>query len=129
MSGQLEADRAVGHQSLAAQISTRVVRLLSLYTGRGPTKARTTIDTNVIVVVTDDALTTAEKNLAGAGEAESVREMRRRFHSVMYDDAVALVEELTGRKVRAFLMDCNPEVNVAAHVFVLEPLPDPVRYP
>jgi len=106
-----------------------MVRLLSLYTGRGPTKARTTIDTNVIVVVTDDALTTAEKNLTTAGEADSVKEMRRRFHSVMYNDAAAMVEELTGRTVRAFLADVSPETNAAAHVFLLEPLPDPVRYP
>ena len=116
--------RRSGQQSLAAQISTRMVKLLSIYTGRGPTKARTTIDANVIVVVTDDALTTAEKNLASAGEAESVVEMRRRFQSVMYADAVAAIEELSGRSVRAFLSDISPEENVAVHAFVLEPIPD-----
>jgi uncharacterized protein YbcI len=112
------------HQSLSARISTRMVKLLSFYTGRGPTKARTTIDTNVVVVVTDDALTTAERNLAEAGESESVVQMRRRFHKVMYSDAVALIEELTGRTVRVFLSDVAPEENVAVHVFVLEPLID-----
>ena len=116
--------RRAGHQSLAAQISTKVVKLLSIYTGRGPTKARTTIDSNVIVVITDDSLTTAERNLAAAGESDSVVDMRRRFQSVMYADAVAVIEELTGRTVRVFLSDISPEENVAAHVFVLEPVPD-----
>jgi uncharacterized protein YbcI len=116
-----------GHQSLAAQISTRTVKLMSAYTGRGPTKARTTIDTNTIVVVTDDTLTTAERNLATAGESEWVKQMRKRFYRVMEADAVAMIEQLTGRRVRAFLTDVAPEENVAAHVFVLEPLPE--RYP
>jgi uncharacterized protein YbcI len=127
MSTQVETEARTGHQSLAAQISTRMVRLLSLYTGRGPTKARTTIDTNVVVVITDDALTTAERNLAAAGEIDAVKDTRRRFHKVMHADAVSMIEELTGRKVRVFLADCSPDANVQAHVFVLEPLPDPIR--
>ena len=116
--------KAPAHQSLAAQISTRMVKLLSLYTGRGPTKARTTIDANVIVVVTDDTLTTAEKNLAIAGEVDSVVQMRRRIHRVMHSDAVAVIEGLTGRTVRVFLSDVAPESNVGVHVFVLEPVPE-----
>jgi uncharacterized protein YbcI len=116
-----------GHQSLAAQISTRMVKLLALYTGRGPTKARTTIDQNVIAIVTDDTLTTAERNLANAGDVESVKNMRQRFHRIMHDESVAMIEQMTGRTVRAFLQDVEPETNVAAHIFVLDPLPD--RYP
>jgi uncharacterized protein YbcI len=112
-----------GQQSLAAQISTRMVKLLASYTGRGPTKARTTIDANVIVVVTDDTLTTAERNLAAAGEVEAVRSMRNRFHHLIYDEAVAMIEMMSGRNVRAFMCDVEPAANLAAHVFVLEPQP------
>jgi uncharacterized protein YbcI len=112
------------HQSLAAQISTRLVKLLALYTGRGPTKARTTIDQNVIVVVAEDALTRAEMNLTAAGQAGSVAEVRRRFASIMRADAIAMIEELTNRSVRAYLSDISPDANVATHVFVLHPLPE-----
>jgi uncharacterized protein YbcI len=112
------------NMSVAAEISTRMVQLLSAYTGRGPTKARTTMNNNLIVVVTDDTLTTAERSLVAAGQIDAVLEMRRRFHDVLKAEAVALVEQLTHRKVRSFLSDISPADNVGAHVFVLEPLPD-----
>ncbi|MGZ6638661.1 MAG: Na-translocating system protein MpsC family protein, partial [Solirubrobacteraceae bacterium] len=37
--------------SLRAEISTSIVRLLREYTGRGPTKAQTTIRDNVVLVM------------------------------------------------------------------------------
>jgi uncharacterized protein YbcI len=39
---------------VAAEISRQMVRLLSRYTGRGPTHARTTLNTNVAVTVFQD---------------------------------------------------------------------------
>jgi hypothetical protein len=40
------------HGSLAAAISRHVVRVVSEYTGQGPTKARSSIRDNVVVCVT-----------------------------------------------------------------------------
>ena len=39
--------------SVAAQISKGIVKLISTYTGRGPTKARTTLNTNFATVLLD----------------------------------------------------------------------------
>jgi uncharacterized protein YbcI len=110
--------------TVAARISREMVRLMSRYTGRGPTKARTTVNTNVVVVVFEDALTKGERNLVAAGEADSVREMRRSFHALMRDEAIETVEALTGRSVMALLSDVDPKENVAAQLFVLERRPD-----
>ena len=107
--------------SAAARISTHMVRLMSRYTGRGPTKARTTLNTNFATVVLDDTLTKAETNLVAAGEIESVLHQRRTFHRMMREEAVAAVEQETGRQVRAYLSDIAPEAAVGAHVFIFEP--------
>jgi uncharacterized protein YbcI len=106
--------------SVAARISTHMVQLMSRYTGRGPTKARTTLNTNFATVVLEDALTKAETNLVAAGEIDSVLQQRRTFHRLMRDEAVAAIEQETGRKVRAYLSDIAPEAAIGAHVFVFE---------
>ena len=114
-------DDASGY-SIAARISTHMVQLMSRYTGRGPTKARTTLNTNFATVVLDDTLTKAERNLVAAGEIESVLQQRRTFHRMMRVEAITAVEQETGRHVRAYLSDIAPEAAIGAHVFVFEPV-------
>lgn len=109
---------------LAADISRQMVRLLSRYTGRGPTRARTTLNTNLAVTVFHEALTKAELNLAAAGHTEAVHQMRRTFQAMMRDHAIEIVERTTGRVVVAHLSDIDPDANIAAEVFILEPRPE-----
>jgi uncharacterized protein YbcI len=106
----------------AAEISKEMVRLLSRYTGRGPTKARATVNSNLIVVVFQDTLTKAEHNLVAAGETEAVHYMRRTFRQLMRQEAVDLVERVTGRTVVGFMSDIDPEADVASEVFLLDPI-------
>ncbi len=110
--------------SVAADVSTRIVRLMSQYTGRGPTKARTTLNTNFVLVVLEDTLTRGERSLVAAGEVEAVRNHRRKFQDVMRPEAIAAIEEVTGRHVRTFLSDMDPEAGVSIELFLLEPLPE-----
>lgn len=107
--------------SVAARVSKQMVQFMSRYTGRGPTKSRTTLNTNLATVVLDDSLTKAEANLVAAGEIDSVVQQRRTFHRMMHAEVVAAIEEETGRQVRAYLTDIAPEVGVAVHVFIFEP--------
>ena len=107
---------------VAAQIQNQMVRLLVRYTGRGPTKTRTTVNTNLIAVIFQDTLTKAEMNLVAAGQAQSVTEMRLTFGALMREDAIEIVEEITGRGVLTVLTDVDPEANIAAQLFVLEPV-------
>jgi uncharacterized protein YbcI len=110
--------------SLTAHISTQMVRLVLQYTGRGPTKARTTIDSSFVLVVLDDTLTRSERSLLAAGDGDLVRRQRQRLHELMRDEAVAIVEDAVGRKVRAFLGDISAVDGVAVGVFLLEPALD-----
>ena len=108
----------------AAAISNATVQLLSEYTGRGPTKAKTSINRDVITVVLQDTMTKAERTLAHNGEAKFVLDMRHKFQLAMRDELVAAVERLTGRKVVAFMSDNHIDPDMAAEIFVLEPEPE-----
>jgi len=108
---------------LAARTSTTVVRALARTTGRGPTKARTTLGDNGIFVVLQDSLTRGEQTLANAGEGDAVLELRRRWQRIMQADVRREIEELTGRKVIGFMSDNHIDPDLAVEVFVLEPLP------
>ena len=74
----MSADRPLADGELAAAISDTVVRALARTTGRGPTKARTTLGDNGVFVVLQDTLTRGEQTLADAGEGRAVLDLRRR---------------------------------------------------
>ena len=107
--------------ALAAAISNAVVGLLHDYTGRGPTRARTTIGADTIVVTLRDSLTKAERTLADRGQSIEVLAMRRAFQDTMRDDLVAAIERLTGRTVEAFLSDNLHVPDVAVEIFLMQP--------
>jgi uncharacterized protein YbcI len=108
---------------LTAAISETVVRALARTTGRGPTKAKTTLGENGVFVVLQDSLTRGEHSLADAGEGAAVLDLRRRWQNVMETDLTREVEELTGRTVIGFMSDNHIDPDLAVEVFVLEPLP------
>jgi uncharacterized protein YbcI len=105
----------------AGEISRRSVQLLRQYTGRGPTKARTVINHDSVLILLGDTLTTGERNLAENGKADYVVDTRHQFQHIMQDDLVQVVEEATRRKVIAFMSDNHIDPDYAAEVFVLEP--------
>ena len=107
--------------SLSAAISNAIVRITADYTGRGPTKVRTSIHDDVILVLMQETLTRAERSLLATGQGDFVLETRTRFQNTMRDDYVFAVEELTERKVLAFMSANHLEPDMGAELFVLEP--------
>ena len=105
----------------AAAISNAIVRLLHEYTGRGPTRARTTIGDDVIVCVLADTLTKSEWKLVQAGEERLVLDQRSTFQRLMRNEAIAAVEGLSGRTVAAFMSNNHIDPDLAVETFVLEP--------
>ena len=95
--------------------------VLARTTGRGPTKAKTTLGENGVFVVLQDTLTTGERSLAAAGEGAAVLDLRRRWQRVMQDEISGEVERLTGRRVIGFMSDNHIDPDLAVEVFVLEP--------
>ncbi len=106
---------------ISATISRSIVRLHREYLGRGPTKARTSIRDNTVVVLMEDTLTKAERSLIADGKQDEVLATRHSFQMTMRSDMVAAVEEATGRSVIAFMSDNHVEPDLACEIFVLEP--------
>ena len=106
---------------LAAAISNAVVRELARATGRGPTKARTTLGENAVFVVLQDTFTRGEQTLADTGGGNAVLDLRRRWRRVMETQMRSEVENLTGRRVIGFMGDNHIDPDLAVEVFVLEP--------
>jgi uncharacterized protein YbcI len=102
-------------------ISTEMTRLHREYYGRGPTKARTYIQDDLVVVVLEETFTRAERTLVDRGEIDAIQQIRRRFQQQMSEEFTSLVEQATGRKVRAFLSETNLEADVAVEIFLLAP--------
>src|ERR671911_724115 len=102
-----------------AAISKEIVRLQAEYYGKGPTRAKTYIVDDLVVVVLEESFTRAEKTLAERGEREAIQHIRRRFQQQMAESFTSIVEQATGRKVRAFLSETNIEQDVSVETFLL----------
>jgi uncharacterized protein YbcI len=115
-SGRGRPDR--GEQ--AATISREMVKLLRHVSGRGPTKARTTIGRDHVLVMFENTLNEGEKTLVENGRRDEVAAVRRAYQAVMEADACVLVGRVTGREVSRF-MSANQldSPDAAAEIFLL----------
>jgi uncharacterized protein YbcI len=110
---------------LRSAISNEIVRLHARYYGRGPTRARTFLGREFALCVLEDVFTPAEHTLVRAGKADAVYSTRMAFQDALHDEFVATVERVTGRTVRAFMSQVHLEPDVAAELFLFEPLDGP----
>jgi len=117
----------IGHedrQGLELQELTNVmVRLYKELFGRGPTKARTDYaNPNTLLVTIENSLTPAERNMLELDEHQRVREIRMFFQHASDREFTDTVEQITGRKVRAFVSGIDTARDVSSEVFYLEPV-------
>jgi uncharacterized protein YbcI len=105
----------------SAMISTSTVQLMNEYTGRGPTKAKTLINEDVVTVLLANTLSKGERKLVDNGRSERVLQLRHDYQLTMRDDLVAIVERQLDRKVIAFMSQNHIDPDLAVEVFVLEP--------
>lgn len=111
------ADRA----ATASEISREIVRLHARMFGRGPTRAKTYLYEDFALCILEDVLTRAEKTLVAAGNTEQVHATRMAFQDAVRPDFVAIVEEATGRTVRAFVSQVHVDPELAVELFLFEP--------
>jgi uncharacterized protein YbcI len=105
---------------LTRAISNEAVRLIADYTGRGPTKVRTTVNGDWVFITLQDTLTKGEQRLASNGHGQTVLSTRKSYQHVMREELEATVTRHLGRKVIAFLSDNHIEPDVAIEAFLLE---------
>jgi uncharacterized protein YbcI len=108
-------------QGPGPMISTAAVQILHEYTGRGPTKAKTLINKDMVTIVLADTLTQGERTLVENGRSDRVLELRHDYQHVMRDDLVKLVESRLDRKVIAFMSQNHIDPDLAVELFILQP--------
>jgi len=104
----------------AQALSNAMTRLHRDHYGRGPGAVRTVIGHDHAMCILEDIYTPVERTLLDGGETEAVKQTRLAFQRAMETRFVAAVEEILGRKVRAFLSQVNLEPDISVEVFVLE---------
>lgn len=95
----MEAAEEQRNQTAAANISRRIVGLHKEYYGRGPSKAKTWILDDLVVVLMRGGFSKAEETLLQAGRGDSVISQRLDFQDVMGDRFAEVIETETGRSV------------------------------
>jgi uncharacterized protein YbcI len=101
--------------------SNAMVRLHKDQFGRGPTNARAHFaGPDTLVCVLEDALLPAERALADMGEHQRVRETRIAYQVATAPKFVTAIEEIFGRKVRAFASGTDVTEAVVFETFLFE---------
>ena len=121
-----EPDQAhATHGEVAAEISTTFVQLVKEHAGRGPSKCRTYIDDDLVIVLMRGGFSRLENTLFEDGKFLDVRTMRHAFQDTMEGRFTEVIERLTGREVAAFMSATHQRPDLQMEVFVLDGGPDP----
>ena len=98
-----------------------IVRLFREYYGRGPTKAKSYIlDDRIVVCVLEETMTRVEQTLVANGNGDKVRDVRLTFQEAMADEFEGEVSRAMGREVIAYHSQLTLEPDIGFEFFVLE---------
>lgn len=111
--------------ALISQLSREIVQLHARLYGRGPTKARSYLQSDYAVCILEEIFTTAERTLIDTGSSEHVSATRRKLQEAVKGEFIAVVERTTGRTVKVFLSQTDVEANLALEFFVFAEQAEP----
>jgi uncharacterized protein YbcI len=103
---------------VSSQISREIVQLHARLYGRGPTRAKTYLTGDYALSILEEIFTPAERTLIAAGKGELVQASRTAFQDAVRDEFVTIVEETTGRPVRALISQVHLETGSAIELFL-----------
>jgi uncharacterized protein YbcI len=109
-----------GRGQMRKDISNAMVGLKKQLYGKGPVKAKTFINDNIVFVVLEGGLTRNEETLLAAGEGNLVRQYRLRFQEVVKDSSHDAIERITGCKVLTYHSQIVFDPDRAFEIFVLD---------
>lgn len=110
-------------EGTAAKISREVVQVLKRKVGRGPTKARTYLNSECVLVLLREGHTPSEQTMFEGGGARSVAQTRVDVSEALREPLIQIVEQHMGRKVEGFLSSSQQHPDLLDFVFVLEDSP------
>jgi uncharacterized protein YbcI len=117
-----EAEAVHGsHGEMLTQISNGMVRLLKEFYGRGPTRAKSYFQDDLVVCVMRGGFSRVEQTLLDGGRGGAVIQQRMEFQELMRHRFSEIVENATGRQVIGFMSGNQQEPDLMCEVFILAP--------
>jgi uncharacterized protein YbcI len=113
-----------GHQGRLAAISREVVVvLLKDLTGRGPTKSKTYIHDDCVLILLREGHTRSEDTMFEAGGSRGVAQGRVDISETIRRPLIEVIERRTNRRVAGFMSSSQQHPDLLSFVFVLETSP------
>lgn len=115
------APGAERHGDTLTAISEGMVALLKEFYGRGPTRAKSYYQDDLVVCVLRGGFSRVEQTLLDGGRGAAVITQRMAFQELMRDRFTQVVEDATGRTVIGFMSGNQQHPDLMCEVFVLGP--------
>lgn len=112
-----------GHPGHLAAISREIVVLLKDLTGRGPTKAKTYIHEDCVVLLLREGHTRSEATMFAGGGGRGVAQGRVDMSETIRGPLIEVIERHTSRKVVGFMSSSQQDPDLLSFVFVLDSSP------
>ncbi len=113
--------KPLNHGDVLTAISDGLVALLKEYYGRGPTRAKSYYEDDLVVCVLRGGFSRVEQTLLEGGRGAAVIEQRLAFQELMRARFEALIEDATGRQVVGFMSGNQQDPDMMCEVFMLAP--------
>ena len=122
---------ATRHGDVLTAISDGLVGLFKEFYGRGPTRAKSYYQDDLVVCVLSGGFSPVEQTLLEAGRGAAVISQRMEFQGIMRKRFEAVIEDATGRRVIGFMSGNQQAPDIMCEVFILAPtdLVDPSESP
>lgn len=109
--------------SRAAAVSREIVGVLKGAVGRGPTKARTYVHDDSVMVLLREGHTRSEGTMYEGGAERAVAQSRVELSEMLRDPLIEVIERNLGRKVAGFMSSSQQHPDLLSLVFVLDTSP------
>ena len=111
----------VTHGDVLTAISDGLVAVLKEFYGRGPTRAKSYYEDDLVVCLLRGGFTRVEQTLLEGGRGSSVIQQRMDFQDLMRQRFEAVIESATGRHVIGFMSGNQQDPDLMCEVFILAP--------
>jgi uncharacterized protein YbcI len=109
------------HGDVLTAISDGMVALLKEFYGRGPTRAKSYYQDDLVVCVLRGGFSRVEETLLEGGRGPAVIQQRMEFQEVMRDRFSEVIEGATDRPVIGFMSGNQQHPDLMCEVFILGP--------
>jgi uncharacterized protein YbcI len=116
-----DAEISEAHGDVLTAISDGIVGLLKEYYGRGPSRAKSYYEDDLVVCLLRGGFTRVEHTLLEGGRGSSVIQQRMDFQELMRERFEGVVERATGRRVIGFMSGNQQHPDIMCEVFILAP--------